>query len=630
LAGDTAHTARFGGKRGAANGGGHPSPPAAVPRWSRVRLVSYVILAALAPLVLAGWAFAQLAAGTEVEKADAILDASLRASTREFGRVLADANNQALALARDPATRRAVVASDRSSLARAAARAPNVLFLSRAGTPLAGTPSRGAVRRDVEVIAAGRTAGWVVVLVPLDKQLLERLERAGDPRVAAALTVGDSVVESSADVGARLDVSPGTPSDIATGEERYRAHAARLVSEPQPVTLVALRSRSSIDDAVRDVRREIFLAGVVALAGVALVAYALSPTITRGRLALAERTQAARVLSHVADGVFVVDPRGVVTAWNSSAEAITGLRADRVRGRRTEDAIPSWGDVALLIPIASTPAERVRPQTVPLTIDDRELWISASGVRFSEGTVYAFRDLTEERRVEELRNDFLATVSHELRTPLTSVLGAATTLRAGRASTPQLRDQLLAIIADQTDRLARIVDEILLASQLSSGSLSLAQDQFDPVALADATVEAERARLPERLALDLVAADEVPPAAGDSEKARQVLEDLIDNAVKYSPGGGRIEVAVDRNDGSVRFTVRDEGVGIPLGEQERIFEKFYRLDPDQTGGVGGTGLGLYICRELVRRMNGRMSVDSEPGVGSTFTFELPVAPPPVS
>lgn len=583
------------------------------------------MLAALAPLALAGWAFSQVAAGSEVEKADAILSASLRASAREFGAVIEEVDDRAVAVAADPAVRSALVARDRARLTRVTADAPNVLFLSRAGALLAGTPSQPAARRRVEVRADGRTAGWVIVLVPLDRLLLERLERAGDARVAAALTREGEVLATSADIGARLDVPGGQATDVAAQGERYRARAGALIHGPQPVTLVTLWSRSSIDDAVREVREEILAAGVAALFGVALVAYALSPTIARGRLALAERTQAARVLSHVADGVFMVDTHDVITAWNSSAEAITGLRADRVRGRRSEDVIPSWSGVAPLIPVASAPAERVRPQTVPLSMGDRELWISASGVRFSEGTVYAFRDLTEERRVDELRSDFIATVSHELRTPLTSVLGAATTLRAGRGSDPQLRDQLLTTIAEQSDRLARIIDEILLASQLSSGALQVVHDQFDPVALAHAAVEAEQARLPERLSLVLVAADDVPPAAGDGEKARQVLDDLIDNAIKYSPDGGRIEVGVERVDGSVRFSVRDEGLGIPLGEQERIFEKFYRLDPAQTGGVGGTGLGLYISRELVRRMNGRMTVVSEPGIGSTFAFELPVA-----
>ena len=113
---------------------------------------------------------------------------------------------------------------------------------------------------------------------------------------------------------------------------------------------------------------------------------------------------------------------------------------------------------------------------------------------------------------------------------------------------------------------------------------------------------------------------------GDARKIRQVLLNLLSNAIKFTPEGGRIEVGVEADDGYARFTVRDEGLGIPLGEQKRIFDKFYRLDPDQRRGIGGTGLGLYICRELVRSMHGRIWVESEPGHGTTFAFELPAEP----
>ena len=117
----------------------------------------------------------------------------------------------------------------------------------------------------------------------------------------------------------------------------------------------------------------------------------------------------------------------------------------------------------------------------------------------------------------------------------------------------------------------------------------------------------------------------MPPVAADAEKMRQVLGNLVENAVKYSPDGGTVTVRLEPHGGSVRFAVADEGIGIPLGEQPQVFEKFYRLDPNQTRGVGGTGLGLYICRELVRRMNGRIWVNSEEWKGSTFYVELPVA-----
>jgi signal transduction histidine kinase len=185
------------------------------------------------------------------------------------------------------------------------------------------------------------------------------------------------------------------------------------------------------------------------------------------------------------------------------------------------------------------------------------------------------------------------------------------------------REQLLSTIADQSDRLARIVEEILLTSRLAAGELRVARGRFDADEVVRETVDAASVRLPAGVRLEVMEPRSLPPVAGDGERARQVLANLIDNALKYSPDGGRITVRVEAHEGYARFSVEDEGIGVPAAERERIFEKFYRLDPNLTRGAGGTGLGLYIARELVRRMNGRIWVTSQPGAGSTFSFELP-------
>jgi two-component system, OmpR family, phosphate regulon sensor histidine kinase PhoR len=242
--------------------------------------------------------------------------------------------------------------------------------------------------------------------------------------------------------------------------------------------------------------------------------------------------------------------------------------------------------------------------------------------------VYAFRDLTEERRVEQLKTEFVATASHELRTPLAAVYGAAMTLRRPDiGSDPAVQTRLLAVIAEESDRLARTINDILWASKLETGQLELSIESFDIAESAAQIVEAMRAFISQSVFVELSQSGPLPPVAGDPDKVRQVLTNLIDNAVKYSPHGGRVEVKLERRDRHVRVSIRDEGLGIPPSEQARIFEKFYRLDPNLTRGVGGTGLGLYICRELVRHMNGRVWVDSAEGEGSTFLFELPLAEP---
>jgi two-component system phosphate regulon sensor histidine kinase PhoR len=155
-------------------------------------------------------------------------------------------------------------------------------------------------------------------------------------------------------------------------------------------------------------------------------------------------------------------------------------------------------------------------------------------------------------------------------------------------------------------------------------------DTFAPEELVRGVATAARSRVEDERRIDVVVPSVVPKVHGDGERTRQVLLNLVDNAIKYSPSGGRIEVALAVVGDRLRFSVQDQGLGIPVGEQERIFDKFYRLDPDQRRGIGGTGLGLYICRELIRSMHGSIWVESETGKGTTFAFELPAEPLAVS
>jgi signal transduction histidine kinase len=240
--------------------------------------------------------------------------------------------------------------------------------------------------------------------------------------------------------------------------------------------------------------------------------------------------------------------------------------------------------------------------------------------------VYAFRDLTEERALDTLKTEFVSTVSHELRTPLAAIYGAAMTLRREDVVLDaEQNDTLLSVITNESDRLARTVNAILWASRLDTDALSTMIEPCDPLVLGRDVVEAQRAHLPPQIRLEFDPPSEPAAVAADADKVRQVLVNLLDNAVKYSPDGGEVRLSIESDGHHVRFSVSDQGLGIPSVEQRRIFEKFYRLDPQMTRGIGGTGLGLYICRELVRRMDGRIWVTSEPGRGSTFAFELPVA-----
>jgi two-component system, OmpR family, phosphate regulon sensor histidine kinase PhoR len=344
----------------------------------------------------------------------------------------------------------------------------------------------------------------------------------------------------------------------------------------------------------------------------------------RAEAVAAEREQAANVLQAVGDGIVLVDDDGVVRIWNLAAELITGRPAAEVRDRSIVDVLPGWASIEGRIPVGKggAPGGAV---TLPFELDGAELWLSFVAVRSAEGVVYAFRNLTTERRLEEAKSEFIATVSHELRTPMAGIYGAAQTLlREDVEFSEESRRTLLQIIATQAVRLTQITEEVLLAGRLDRDELPVRQEPVDVSALAAEAVSAMRPQVPPETTLEL-AAEAQGAATGDRDRLQQVLVNLLDNAVKYSPSGGRVVLRVEDGAKSVRLSVADEGVGIPPAEQQRVFEKFYRLDNQLTRAGGGTGLGLYITRELVRRMGGTIGVRSEPGAGSTFTVELPRA-----
>ena len=342
-----------------------------------------------------------------------------------------------------------------------------------------------------------------------------------------------------------------------------------------------------------------------------------------------QRAEAARALATIGDGVLLLDRGGRVRLWNAAAERITGLYERDLLGKQIAKAIPGWYEIDRRIPVAG-PGEAPVVESVPLDLGGREVWLSLSAVGFEDGVVFAFRDLTEERRLETMRQDLVATVSHELRTPLAAIYGAALTLRREDVQLEnEMRDTLLRVIAEEAARLGEIVNDLLLASQLDSGKLRVQIEPCDPLEIVRSEIEAARAHAPDTVELTLESPDQVPIVSADPSQLRQVVANLIDNAIKYSPSGGAVTVTLRSENGNVRLAVSDSGIGIPPDERRRIFEKFYRLDPEMTGGIGGTGLGLYICRELVRRIDGRIWVEENGGRGSTFVVEIPRVAAPV-
>jgi signal transduction histidine kinase len=326
-----------------------------------------------------------------------------------------------------------------------------------------------------------------------------------------------------------------------------------------------------------------------------------------------ESADAARALTHVREAVLLLDEHGDVRYRNPTAEQWFELPEGAAGSPSLASALETFHDAA------TTPR--------PVSLEGGDRWLTCDQSGFPGGRVVVIRDVSDDQRLERLRADFVATAAHELRTPLAAVYGAVRTLRQHRELPAETSERFLEMIESEADRLKIVMDQLLVSAQLDSSALRFKREPVDAAALCESLLNSAELRKPEGIDLALE-----PPAAvvrvdADPDRLRQVVANLIDNAIKYSPNGGQIRVRVFANGRNGAVEVVDHGVGIPAHEQQRIFEKFYRLDPSMTQGVGGSGLGLYISRGLVREMGGDLTVVSHFGSGSTFTVALPLASP---
>jgi PAS domain S-box-containing protein len=524
--------------------------------------------------------------------------------------------------------REQLLAAERQAGSRTAERQSRLELVRRVGDELGATLDYNTSLARVTELIVSEFADWCIVDVVDDGNAVKRVAVAGaEPR---KLEPG-AAPSAEPDEGVRKVVTTGDTVVIpALGESPngggakflHGINARSVISVP----LQARRQRLGALTVARSERAATYGADDLAL--VEDLAGRIALALDRARLhrEVEERADAARVLEHVGDGVLLLDRRGIIRLWNPAAEAITSIDSESVIGHPAAEAIPGWQDAVDTVPLAASPDPGHDEVVIPIETSRGERWISISGVRFFGGTVYAFRDLTDVRQLEEIKADFIATASHELRTPLAAVYGAAQTLLRHDFALDEVgRDRFVSLIADESERLGRIVNEILLANQLDSGRLDVEVEPFDAGELVERVVESTRAYAPPTVRIEVNLPDDVPRVGADIDKTRQVLVNLVENAMKYSPDGGRVQVGVEARDDLVRFSVRDEGLGIAPEDQDRIFEKFYRADPQMIRGVGGTGLGLYICKELVARMGGRIWAEANDGKGSAFFFELQAA-----
>lgn len=355
-----------------------------------------------------------------------------------------------------------------------------------------------------------------------------------------------------------------------------------------------------------------------------------------------ERNRSSAILRSMVEGVAVVDARERLIFFNSAFAGIFSLDGDKREGRPLIEIIRDSQLVAL-IRKALGGEEGLQADIVMGFIQQRSFSATAAPVNpldsaFGKaasvkpestkpsGAVVVLHDVTELRRLERVRQDFVANVSHEFKTPLTAIQGFAETLLAGAIDDPTSNRRFLEIIREHAVRLARLTDDLMKLARIEVGKLEL---QVLPVNLVEVAEGCEETALlkagRKQITLSLDIPITLPQVRGDANLLHEVLQNLVDNAVQYTHPGGKITVTALARERDVVVTVADTGIGIPLVDQERIFERFYRVDAARSREAGGTGLGLSIAKHIIESHGGRIWVESEVGAGSKFFFSVPRA-----
>ncbi len=335
-----------------------------------------------------------------------------------------------------------------------------------------------------------------------------------------------------------------------------------------------------------------------------------------------EKEQLQAVLAGMVEGVLVVNAAGRVVLANPRLRQMLGAWGE-VENRTPLEVIRHAG-VDDVLRAAATTQELVSAE-IQVGVDERTILVNAvafpaTGPRL--GTVAVFHDVSDLRRLESMRRDFVANVSHELKTPLTAVRGFAETLLSGDVP-PADVGKYLGVILKHAERLGDLIDDLLELSRIESRKVPLQRSAVDVGRVASFVMSGMEPQLRAK-SLSVKLVDEEPGhALADRRAVEQVLTNLLDNAAKYTNAGGHIEVRVRGMRDQVRVEVQDDGIGIPDDDLPRIFERFYRVEKARSRDLGGTGLGLAIVKHLVQAMDGEIFVESEVGRGSTFSFTLP-------
>lgn len=329
-----------------------------------------------------------------------------------------------------------------------------------------------------------------------------------------------------------------------------------------------------------------------------------------------------QLLDQLPYGLITVADDWLITYANAAAERMMNVGQGELKGRRATELFAQ--DFSHITPSTGMAIDQVSELThAPMLVRIKAV-DSADGAERLETALF-LQDVTQEREREKERSHFLYHVTHELRTPLTNIRAYAETLSEGVLKDPDTLRECYNVIVGETQRLSRLVEDILSLSQMEAGAARIKMDDVQTARLIRQVVEDMQAQADaKRLELILTMPPKVPTIRGDKERLAVVLTNLVGNAIKYTPEGGRVEVTCAQEGSRLHIRVVDTGFGIVPEEQEKVFEKFYRSTDERVAGVPGTGLGLAMALEIVRTHGGTISLKSEAGRGSTFTVALPI------
>jgi two-component system, OmpR family, phosphate regulon sensor histidine kinase PhoR len=356
------------------------------------------------------------------------------------------------------------------------------------------------------------------------------------------------------------------------------------------------------------------------------------------RMLSGERNRSSAILRSMVEGVAVIDAEERLVFYNRAFSEIFGVPTASAEGRPLIEVV-RHAELVGLIRKALRGEEGLQNDVSMGIVQMQSFSVTAAPVKALDsataehdlaaakpsGAVVVLHDVTELRRLERVRQDFVANVSHEFKTPLTAIQGFAETLLGGALDDPTNNRRFLDIIRNHAIRLARLTNDLLKLARIEAGKLEV---EFFPVGLLELIEGCAETTLlkasRKQITLEIEVPSGLPPVQGDASLLRDLLQNLLDNAIQYTPAGGRIHVTAEAKGREAVITVSDTGIGIPTSDRERIFERFYRVDAARSREAGGTGLGLSIAKHIVEAHNGRLWVDSVMGEGSKFSFSIPL------